>query len=67
MIPRFIRQEKRDYCKTIFLKNLSRFPEGSRFVAIDREILSKDLLDDGFHLNQRGHDKLASILLEASF
>ena len=66
-IPEYIKKEKRLYCKEIVLNNIHKFYPGSEFLSIEGLIGSTDVLDDGFHLNNVGHSKLADIISDKYF
>lgn len=52
------------YCKMNFATLAERFPESHSFIDVDKEC--SDLVDDldVFHLNQEGHDVVATLIRE---
>lgn len=66
-IPKYIREEKRRYCRELVLNNVHEFYAGSEFLSFEGLIGPTDLLDDSFHLNDAGHSKLANLILDKYF
>lgn len=62
-VPSFIRREREMYCRNLIRETFGNFPDGSVYLSYEGSIESTDFLDDAFHLNSNGHQKLCNLLL----